>query len=68
MDEWFEKIQAKALESQVLGRGLHSSTFWLNLSAFCGIGVACGGCVGVFSGGVWGCLGCTLCQERLKLS
>jgi hypothetical protein len=26
------------------GRGLHSSTFQLNVSAFCGIGVACRGC------------------------
>ena len=29
------------------GRGLHSSTFRLNLSAFCGIGGAVRGCVGV---------------------
>ena len=28
------------------GRGLNSSIFWLNLSAFCGIGGACGGCLG----------------------
>ena len=27
------------------GRGLHSSTFQLNLSAFCGIGSASGGCL-----------------------
>jgi len=32
---------------QVAGRGLHSSTFRLNVSAFCGIG-------GVFEGCVWG--------------
>ena len=30
-----------------LGRGLHSSTFRLNLSAFCGIGGAFRGCLGV---------------------
>jgi len=28
------------------GRGLHSSTFRLNVSAFCGIGGAFRGCVG----------------------
>jgi hypothetical protein len=28
------------------GRVLHSSTFWLNLSAFCGIGGVCRGCLG----------------------
>jgi len=27
-------------------RGLHSSTFQLNLSAYCGIGGACKGCLG----------------------
>jgi len=30
----------------VKGWGLHSSTFQLNLSAFCGIGRACRGCLG----------------------
>jgi hypothetical protein len=35
------------------GRGLHSSTFRLNVSALCGIGGALGGCVG----GVYGVLG-----------
>jgi len=29
------------------GRGLHSSTFQLNVSAFCGIGGAFRGCIGV---------------------
>jgi len=29
------------------GRGLHSSTFRLNVSAFCGIGGVLGGCIGV---------------------
>jgi hypothetical protein len=28
------------------GRGLHSSTFWLNVSAFCGVGGAFRGCLG----------------------
>jgi hypothetical protein len=32
-------------EDGVVGRGLHSSTFQLNLSALYGIGGACGGCV-----------------------
>jgi len=52
-------------------RGLHSSTFWLNLSAFCGIGGACrGGLGGVqeMLGGIRGCAGCILCQKRLRLS
>jgi len=30
------------------GRGLHSSTFQLNASAFCGIGAAFRRCLGVF--------------------
>jgi hypothetical protein len=28
------------------GRGLHSSTFWLNVSALCGIGGPLKGCLG----------------------
>jgi hypothetical protein len=32
----------------LIGRGLHSSTFQLNLSAVCGIGGATRGCLGVF--------------------
>jgi len=53
------------------GRNLHSSTCWLNLSAFCGTGAACGGCLGgvqVMLGDIRGCLGFILCQKRLKLS
>jgi hypothetical protein len=53
-----------------LGRGLHSSTVQLNLSALYGIRGARRGCVsraqGVF--GCLGCVGCILCQKRLKLS
>ena len=56
------------------GRGLHSSTFWLNLSTFCGIGVHVGILLGVFRmcQGVlrsikW-CSGCVLRQKRLRLS
>ena len=55
----------------VPGRGLHSSTFRLNVSAFCGIRGACWGCLGGdqdVSGGMRGCLGCILCQKRLRLS
>ena len=44
------------------GRGLHSSTFRLNVSAFCGIGGAFrGGCLGgvqEVSSAIWGCKGC----------
>ena len=53
------------------GRGLHSSTVWLNVSAFCVIG----GVIRGYIGGVWqalggvkGCLGYILCQKRLRLS
>jgi hypothetical protein len=53
------------------GRGLHSSTFRLNLSASCGIGGAfrcCLGGVWEVSRGVRACSGCVLCQKRLRLS
>ena len=53
------------------GRGLHSSTFQLNLSAFCGIGDAfrdcLGGVLGV-RGDIRGQFGRLLCQKRLRLS
>ena len=53
------------------GRGLHSSTFRLNVSAFCGKGGAfmdrLGG-VSEVSGDIRGYLGCILCQKRLRLS
>jgi hypothetical protein len=41
------KLQLKQLQ-KILGRALHSSTFWLNLSAFCGIGVHSGVVQGLF--------------------
>ena len=53
------------------GRGLHSSTFQLNLSAFYGIGGARGGSVARVEGGLWGVFGVQggfVCQTRLKLS
>jgi len=55
------------------GRGLHSSTFQLNLSAFYGIGGALRGCVARarvegLTGGVQGVQGVFVCQTRLKLS
>jgi hypothetical protein len=46
------------------GRGLHSSTFRLNVSAFCGLGGACRGCIRGLqevSRDSRGCLGCVLC-------
>ena len=52
------------LEQHGSGRGLHSSTFRLNVSAFCGIGVAFRSC----SGSVYQVLGGILCQKRLRLS
>ena len=60
-----------ARQAPATGRGLHSSTFRLNLSAFCKIGGAFRGCRGgvwEISGRVRGCFGCILCQERLRLS
>ena len=51
-------------------RGLHSSTVRLNLSAFCGLGVALRGCLrGVYGvlGAIRTWLGCILCQKRLRL-
>ena len=54
-----------------LGRGLHSSTFRLNVSALCEMGVHLGLFIGCFRrifAGIRGCLGCILCQKRLKLS
>jgi hypothetical protein len=62
---------APAVSPWAPGRGLHSSTLWLNVSALCGIGGACWGCRGgVYGviGGIRGCLGCVLCQKRLRLS
>jgi len=56
-------------------RGLRTSTFQLNVSAFCGIGGALRDCLGVVfagveevSGGVGGFKGCVSCQMRLRLS
>jgi hypothetical protein len=53
------------------GRGLHSSTFQLSLSAFCGIGGAFRGCLGGVqgvSGGIRGWLRYILYQKRFRLS
>jgi hypothetical protein len=61
--------KGKGTAGKDMGRGLHSSTvsFWLNLSAFCGIQGAFRGIYEV-SRGIRGCLGCILCQKRLRLS
>jgi hypothetical protein len=63
------------LQVVILGKDLHSSTFRFNLSAFCGIGGAFSGYLGGIAwgirgylGDIWGCLGCVLCQKRLRLS
>ena len=56
----FKDMPADSLEKPWLrfrGRGLHSSTFQLNLSAFHGIGGAHRGCVARVQG-VFGGLGC----------
>ena len=52
------------------GRSLHSSTFRLNMSVFCGIGGAFRNCLGgvqEVSMGIRGYLGYTLCHKRLRL-
>ena len=52
-------------------RGLHLSTCWLNISAFCGIGDALRDCLALFCGclrGPGGCKRCISCQIRLRLS
>jgi hypothetical protein len=64
-----EAVQVSAVvkegdEAKGAGRGLHSSTFRLNVSAFCGIGGAIGGYQGVVEavlGALMGCSGCILC-------
>ena len=76
---WFSAMYAAALfdvmSAAVLpGRGLHSSTFRLIASAFCGTEGAFRGCFGGvqvvlrWCYGVLRYLGCMLCQKRLKLS
>jgi hypothetical protein len=53
------------------GRDLHSSTFRLNLSAYCVIGSALRGCSEVAEhvvGDIGQCSGCFLCQKPLRLS
>jgi len=63
-------MSSTGLESAPAVRDLHSSTFQLNVSAFCGIRSAFTGHLGCFTGvgGFIGCFGCVLCQKRLKLS
>ena len=66
-------MEASAAQQQLdkVGRGLHSSTFQLNVSAFCGIGGAFMGWSGdayEVLGGIRGCSGCYLCQKRLNVS
>jgi hypothetical protein len=47
---WGQASADLKIMNQVAGRGLHSSTFRLNVSTFCVIGGASRGCLGV----VWG--------------
>ena len=64
-------LRAAPRSVAVRGRGVHSFTSQLNLSALYGIGGARRGCVarvkGVL-GGVYGVKGVSVCQARLKLS
>ena len=75
---WFSIINSlmillflSGMVAMIMGRGSHSSTFRFHVSAFFGIGGAFLGCAGdvyELSGGIRGCLGCYLCQNRLKVS
>jgi len=55
------KVQVKLERERVLVRGLHSSSFRLNLRALYGIGGARRGCLARFKGDGRGCLGCVGC-------
>ena len=82
MSPWCEVVVPRAgadyagamewIGRELLGRGLHSSTFRLNVSPLWEIGGAVRGCfIGGVEGVLWGirgCLGCILCQKRLRLS
>ena len=52
-----------AREVGLVGKGLHSFTFQLNVSTFCGIGGAFRGRLGVFRG----CLGCVAVSETAQV-
>jgi len=59
-----------AAAALTLGRGLHWSTFRLNVSVFCGIGGALRGCLRVFwgdTGGIRGCLGCVIVSDMAQV-
>jgi hypothetical protein len=54
----------------ILGRALHSSTFRLNLSAFCGTGGAFRGCLWGVKGvseGIMRCLGCFFVSDTAEV-
>ena len=74
-DMMSDRLAQKAAAVRPRARGLHSSTFQLNGSAFCGMGGAfkdllkgCLGGVCEVLGGIRRWLGCILCQKRLRLS
>ena len=51
-------VSVRGVSQRVHGRGFHSSTFQLNLSAFCSMGGVFKGCLG----GVWG-----LCRGHYRV-
>ena len=64
-------VPRSSWETGHLGRGLHSSTSRLSVSAFCGLGGEFRGSLGgvqKVSGMFGGVLGCMFCQKRLRLS
>jgi hypothetical protein len=67
-------LRAELAAHQAGGRGLHSSSFRLKVSAFCVTGNTFMGCLwGVYEcyevlGGMRGCIGGVLCQKWLRLS
>ena len=63
------RLAVRLLLVVATGGGSHSSTFRLNLSALCGTESTFLGCLGGawgVTGGMKGCLGCMLCQKRLR--
>jgi hypothetical protein len=56
----------RSIDASFRGSGLHSSTFQLNLSAFCGIRGARRGCVARVKGCL-GCVGCFLVSDTAQV-
>jgi hypothetical protein len=63
-------VSIAVMASAPVARGLHSSTFQLNVSAFCGTGSASKDCLGAVSGvsgGITECAGCVFVSETAQV-